>query len=141
MQEKICLSCLYGPPYDQRLHKPCPSATHKPCKLFTALHPATSSNFRAEEKEKKKPQAHHTAQPVSRLRLPQRQPTFAFLEGSCDGGKLQALLLPTMTLFILTETSAGYALLKAKDKKLLKRDDLDIPTEAATPEGVSNLYV
>lgn len=46
-----------------------------------------------------------------------------------------------MTLFILTETSAGYALLKAKDKKLLKRDDLDIPAEAATPEGVSNLYV
>jgi hypothetical protein len=44
-----------------------------------------------------------------------------------------------MTLFILTETSAGYALLKAKDKKLLKRDD--IATEAATPEGVSNLYV
>ncbi|OKL63013.1 Nucleolar protein 58 [Talaromyces atroroseus] len=42
-----------------------------------------------------------------------------------------------MTLFILTETSAGYALLKAKDKKLLKRDD--IATEAATPEGVSNL--
>jgi hypothetical protein len=46
-----------------------------------------------------------------------------------------------MSLFILTETSAGYALLKAKDKKLLKRDDLDIPAEAATPEGVSNLYV
>lgn len=46
-----------------------------------------------------------------------------------------------MTLFILTETSAGYALLKAKDKKLLKRDDLDISAEAATPEGVSNLYV
>ncbi|KAE8356550.1 nucleolar protein 58 [Aspergillus coremiiformis] len=42
-----------------------------------------------------------------------------------------------MTLFILTETSAGYALLKAKDKKLLKRDDL--ATEAATAEGVSNL--
>ncbi|CRG92528.1 Nucleolar protein 58 [Talaromyces islandicus] len=42
-----------------------------------------------------------------------------------------------MTLFILTETSAGYALLKAKDKKLLKRDD--IATEAATPEGISNL--
>ncbi|PYH40246.1 RNA-processing protein NOP58 [Aspergillus saccharolyticus JOP 1030-1] len=42
-----------------------------------------------------------------------------------------------MTLFILTETSAGYALLKAKDKKLLKRDDLT--TEAATAEGVSNL--
>lgn len=44
-----------------------------------------------------------------------------------------------MTLFILTETSAGYALLKAKDKKLLKRDDL--ATEASTAEGVSNLYV
>lgn len=44
-----------------------------------------------------------------------------------------------MTLFILTETSAGYALLKAKDKKLLKRDD--IATEASTAEGVSNLYV
>lgn len=42
-----------------------------------------------------------------------------------------------MTLFILTETSAGYALLKAKDKKLLKRDDIDAQTE--TPEGISNL--
>ncbi|KAL3453287.1 hypothetical protein BJX65DRAFT_263542 [Aspergillus insuetus] len=42
-----------------------------------------------------------------------------------------------MTLFILTETSAGYALLKAKDKKLLKRDDL--ATEASTAEGVSGL--
>ncbi|KAL4862537.1 hypothetical protein BDV12DRAFT_178660 [Aspergillus spectabilis] len=42
-----------------------------------------------------------------------------------------------MTLFILTETSAGYALLKAKDKKLLKRED--IATEASTAEGVSNL--
>lgn len=44
-----------------------------------------------------------------------------------------------MTLFILTETSAGYALLKAKDKKLLKRDDLAAETETA--EGISNLYV
>ncbi|KAL2002831.1 hypothetical protein VTN02DRAFT_5786 [Thermoascus thermophilus] len=42
-----------------------------------------------------------------------------------------------MTLFILTETSAGYALLKAKDKKLLKRDDLEAETQTA--EGVSNL--
>nr|POF17474.1 nucleolar protein 58 [Quercus suber] len=42
-----------------------------------------------------------------------------------------------MTLFILTETSAGYALLKAKDKKLLKRDDL--ATEASTAEGVCGL--
>lgn len=44
-----------------------------------------------------------------------------------------------MTLFILTETSAGYALLKAKDKRLLKRDDL--ATETETAEGISNLYV
>jgi len=42
-----------------------------------------------------------------------------------------------MTLFILTETSAGYALLKAKDKKLLKRDDLAKETESA--EGVCSL--
>lgn len=39
-----------------------------------------------------------------------------------------------MTLLILTETSAGYALLKAKDKKLLKRDDL-----AADLTGVENV--
>ncbi|EGC44336.1 nucleolar protein NOP58 [Histoplasma capsulatum var. duboisii H88] len=42
-----------------------------------------------------------------------------------------------MTLFILAETSAGYALLKAKDKKLLKRHD--IVAETQTAEGVSNL--
>ncbi|KAK5134542.1 Nucleolar protein 58 [Meristemomyces frigidus] len=42
-----------------------------------------------------------------------------------------------MTLFILTETSAGYALLKAKDKKLLKRDDLEQETSSA--EGVCAL--
>lgn len=42
-----------------------------------------------------------------------------------------------MTLFILTETSAGYALLKAKDKKLLKRDD--IAKEASTAEGVCGM--
>jgi len=39
-----------------------------------------------------------------------------------------------MTLLILTETSAGYALLKAKDKKLLKRDNL-----AAELDGVENV--
>jgi hypothetical protein len=44
----------------------------------------------------------------------------------------------TMTLFILTETSAGYALLKAKDKKLLKRTD--VHEEAATAEGAAGLY-
>ena len=44
-----------------------------------------------------------------------------------------------MTLFILTETSAGYALLKSKDKKLLKRDDL--AEETNTAEGVCSLYV
>ena len=42
-----------------------------------------------------------------------------------------------MTLFILTETSAGYALLKANDKKLLQRDDLVESTESA--EGVCSL--
>lgn len=44
-----------------------------------------------------------------------------------------------MTLFILTETSAGYALLKAKDKKLLKRETL--AQDAATAEGVCEMYV
>jgi len=39
-----------------------------------------------------------------------------------------------MTLLVLTETSAGYALLKAKDKKLLKRDDL-----ASDLTGVENV--
>jgi nucleolar protein 58 len=42
-----------------------------------------------------------------------------------------------MTLFILTETSAGYALFKAKDKKLLKRDDLVAQTSTAA--GTSEL--
>ncbi|RMD40100.1 hypothetical protein DV735_g5032, partial [Chaetothyriales sp. CBS 134920] len=41
-----------------------------------------------------------------------------------------------MTLLILTETSAGYALLKAKDKKLLKRDDL--ATQLESVEDVCN---
>ncbi|KAJ5722511.1 hypothetical protein N7488_000546 [Penicillium malachiteum] len=43
-----------------------------------------------------------------------------------------------MSLFILTETSAGYALLKAKDKKLFKRDQL--PEDANTAEGITNLF-
>lgn len=43
-----------------------------------------------------------------------------------------------MPLFILAETSAGYALLKSKDKKLLKRDDL--AEETKTAEGACNLY-
>ncbi|KAJ5692925.1 Nucleolar protein 58 [Penicillium macrosclerotiorum] len=43
-----------------------------------------------------------------------------------------------MSLFILTETSAGYALLKAKDKKLFKRDQL--PEDASSAEGISNLF-
>jgi nucleolar protein 58 len=42
-----------------------------------------------------------------------------------------------MTLFILTETSAGYALLKAKDKKLLKHDDL--ASEVETADGICSL--
>lgn len=43
-----------------------------------------------------------------------------------------------MSLFLLTETSAGYALLKAKDKKLLKRKD--ISEDASTAEGVSEMF-
>ncbi|RPB04458.1 Nop-domain-containing protein [Choiromyces venosus 120613-1] len=42
-----------------------------------------------------------------------------------------------MTFLILTETSAGYALFKAKDKKLLKKDDL--AKEMSTPEGAASL--
>ncbi|KEF61448.1 nucleolar protein 58 [Exophiala aquamarina CBS 119918] len=42
-----------------------------------------------------------------------------------------------MTLLVLTETSAGYALLKAKDKKLLKRDDL--ASDLAGVENVTSL--
>ena len=42
-----------------------------------------------------------------------------------------------MTLFVLTETSAGYALLKAKDKKLLSRDDL--ATELEDVENVCSM--
>ncbi|KIX99972.1 uncharacterized protein Z520_04610 [Fonsecaea multimorphosa CBS 102226] len=42
-----------------------------------------------------------------------------------------------MTLLILTETSAGYALLKAKDKKLLKRDDL--ASELSNVENVTSM--
>lgn len=44
-----------------------------------------------------------------------------------------------MTFLILTETSAGYALFKAKDKKLLKRNDL--AGEMSTPEGAAGLCV
>jgi nucleolar protein 58 len=40
-------------------------------------------------------------------------------------------------LFILTETSAGYALFKAKDKKLLQRDASDY----ASAEQICGLYV
>jgi len=47
------------------------------------------------------------------------------------------LSLATMTLLILTETSAGYALFKARDKTLLKRDDL--AKDAETVEGVCSL--
>ncbi|KAJ5684017.1 Nucleolar protein nop5 [Penicillium maclennaniae] len=43
-----------------------------------------------------------------------------------------------MSLFLLTETSAGYALLKAKDKKLLKRKD--IAEDASSAEGVSEMF-
>lgn len=42
-----------------------------------------------------------------------------------------------MTLFILSETSAGYAIFKARDKKLLKRDD--ISGDMATAVGTCDL--
>jgi len=44
-----------------------------------------------------------------------------------------------MAFLILAETSAGYALFKAKDKKLLKKDDL--AQEMSTAEGASGLFV
>lgn len=44
-----------------------------------------------------------------------------------------------MTFLILAETSAGYALFKAKDKKLLKKNDL--ASEMSTPEGAAGLWV
>jgi nucleolar protein 58 len=42
-----------------------------------------------------------------------------------------------MTLLVLAETSAGYALFKAKDKKLLKRESLATDIESA--EGACSL--
>lgn len=42
-----------------------------------------------------------------------------------------------MTILVLAETSAGYALFKAKDKKLLKKDDL--ASDMSTPEGAAGL--
>lgn len=44
-----------------------------------------------------------------------------------------------MGLFVLSETSAGFALFKAKDKKILKKDDLSAVVETA--ESVNELYV
>jgi hypothetical protein len=43
-----------------------------------------------------------------------------------------------MSFLILAETSAGYALFKAKDKKLLKND---LASEMSTPEGAAGLWV
>ncbi|KAI5797786.1 nucleolar protein NOP58 [Geopyxis carbonaria] len=43
-----------------------------------------------------------------------------------------------MTFLILAETSAGYAIFKAKDKKLLKKGD-ELATEMSTPEGAAGL--
>ena len=41
-----------------------------------------------------------------------------------------------MGLFVLTETSAGFALFKARDKKLLKDD---LAAEIDTAEGLNGL--
>lgn len=42
-----------------------------------------------------------------------------------------------MSMLILAETPAGYAVFKAKDKKILKKDDL--ATKLASVEGTCNL--
>ena len=42
-----------------------------------------------------------------------------------------------MGLFVLSETSAGFALFKAKDKKILKKDDFSAVVETA--EGINEL--
>ena len=42
-----------------------------------------------------------------------------------------------MGLFVLSETSAGFALFKAKDKKILKKDDFS--AEVETAEGINSL--
>ncbi|KAG9245777.1 nucleolar protein NOP58 [Calycina marina] len=42
-----------------------------------------------------------------------------------------------MGLFVLSETSAGYALFKASDKKILKKDDMSAVVETA--EGINGL--
>lgn len=42
-----------------------------------------------------------------------------------------------MGLFVLSETSAGYALFKASDKKILKKDDMSSVVETA--EGINGL--
>jgi hypothetical protein len=44
-----------------------------------------------------------------------------------------------MGLFVLQETAAGFALFKAKDKKILKKDDFS--AEVETAEGLNGLYV
>ena len=80
----------------------------------------------------------------NRSSAPEHKSRHKLTAGSCDqlhaAGSLQYThSVVNMTLFILTETSAGYALLKAKDKKLLKRDDLASETESA--EGICSLYV
>lgn len=45
-----------------------------------------------------------------------------------------------MPVLVLTETSAGYALFKAKDKNLLEKGD-GLAKEMSTAEGACSLYV
>jgi nucleolar protein 58 len=42
-----------------------------------------------------------------------------------------------MGLFVLTETSAGFALFKARDKKILQKEEFS--AEAETAEGINGL--
>jgi hypothetical protein len=43
----------------------------------------------------------------------------------------------TMGVFVLTETSAGFALFKAKDSKIFKKGDVSADVETA--EGINGL--
>ena len=42
-----------------------------------------------------------------------------------------------MGVFVLTETSAGFALFKAKDSKIFKKGD--VSAEVETAEGINSL--
>ena len=77
--------------------------------------------------------------PPSLLRLPQPAHQQGSFSPVPSPQRTDPAHTSIMTFLILAETSAGYALFKAKDKKLLKRDDL--AAELKTPEGAAGLCV